>query len=247
MKVFYTKENKYDSCKVIDHEDSPDYRVLKCQNYMNEIDQHFIYNNQFAMCKYHYCAIVYDVSDLTHSILTCSGAIFRFDTTKFFNPLNVYVPDFEEIKALPKDTFENTFEKYYLKDSRTSFSQDIDSVNCTNNYKTCLTFDDGNSVCIGSVDDIFVLDSFPSFIIGVMTAILFSTFVYLTLRRFVRYFRNIVIIVMYFVPLLSIALIFNSVLVLSYLPYVLGNLVVMFSIPLMSSYTDELFDKYIKI
>lgn len=241
MKIYSTHRNNYDECLITSHPDDPNYRILSCKNYMNEQDKHFLYDNQFAMCNNHYCAITFDVTDLTHKILTCSGSIFKFDKEKFFNPLNIYKPSFDELLPLPSDVFATEFENYYLKDSRTAFSDNLVSVNCSNDYSTCLEFENGESFCMGNAKDIFIINSFPSFIIGIMISLLFVTFIFLSLRQYIRYFRNIVMIFMYAVPLISIALIFNSLFAMSFVSYAIGNIIIVVGVPITVNYVDSFF------
>jgi hypothetical protein len=202
------------------------------------------------MCRYHYCAIVYDITALTHSILTCSGAILNFQGSKFFNPINVYTPMLEDMKPYPNsmiDFFGNQFQYYYIKDSRSSFAENIISVNCTNDFTTCIQFEGGKSFCMGNVQDIRVLHPLSSFVLGTIVAMFFVTIVYISLSHLINYFRNVVATTLYIVPIVGMSLVINAVFAIHTAAYVIGIFLVLVLVPLISSFIELIFEKYIII
>lgn len=240
--------NTFDKCRILGHQDDPNYRVLYCLNILNDYDKHFIYQDNFAMCENHYCAVVYDITDLSHSIVTCSGAIFSFQGDNYFNPINIFSPVLDELIQFPGtslDFLASNFGYYYVKDSRSSFSQNVVGVNCTNDFATCLTFEDGSSFCMGNVKDVLVIHPVASFIIGVCIALMFVTLVFLVLRQYVEYFRNIVMITIYTIPLVGMTLVMNSVFAITIMAYVVGNITVMIAFPLITVYVESFFERYI--
>lgn len=245
--VFYN--NTYDSCIILPHQSDSDYNVLSCVNILNERDKHFLYEDQFAMCANHYCAIVFDITSLTHSMITCSGAILSFQETSYFNPINAFTPITSDLKEFPQnllDIISNNFKYYYLKDSRTTFRNNVVKINCTNDYSTCLEFEDGRSFCMGNIKDIIILHPISSFVIGIAIAMAFTTLVYVALRPYIHYIKNVITISVYTIPLIGMFLIMNSVFAISISYYIIGNILVMTMLPLITTFVDSFFEIYIK-
>jgi hypothetical protein len=239
--------NNYDTCEITGHRDDPTYRVLSCTNILNENDKHFLYNNKFSMCANHYCAITYDITSQKHNTLTCSGSILVFKDSSFFNPINILRPLIEQLIQFPStsnDLFGNNFRYYYVKDTRTSFVEDIIDLNCTNDFSTCLKFENGASFCMGNVLDVRILRSIPSLVLGFSTSFLIVCVVYLLLREHLGYMKNFVTVFVYCFPLLGISLIMNYYFAINVTSYVFGNIIVVFFFPLLISYTETYFSAY---
>ena len=240
-------KNNFDTCSIINHRDDPLYRVLSCTNLMNENDKHFLYNSKVAMCENHYCAITYDITNFKHNTITCSGAIF-IQSSGFYNPLNVNSPRLDDLKEFPTNNFNifrENYKLYYIKDSRTSFVHNIANVNCTNDFQTCLSFVNGQSFCIGNVDDIRMIGLVPSFVFGVIISFMITTISYLLLKEEIHYMRNFVTIVIYLVPLFAIGLILNAYFSFSLTAYVFGNIIITTLVPLLLGYLESYFEIYI--
>jgi len=242
-----TLSNKYDRCKIIEVEES-DNTILACSNLLNEKDSHYLYNNEYTMCENHYCAVILDIADNSHKKLTCSGIILRFQGENFFNPLNVYTPKLDGLIEYPNSDFNlfgSPFEFFYVKDSRSNFNANIKSVNCTNDFATCVTFEDDRSFCMGNVQDVLIIHSTASFIIGLCVSLFFITVVFLSLRQYVDYMKHFITLFVYTIPLVGVALIANSMFAMSTSMYITGNIIVIIVFPLLTTYVDSMFEKYI--
>lgn len=239
--------NTFDSCDFIPHSTGNGQQVMYCINFMNNHLKHFVYDNQYSMCKNHYCVVTNDVSNLEHRVVSCSGAIIRFNENDYFNPINTKRPLFDDLVKLPSNipdflSFGNDY--YYLHDSRTTFNKDVMKINCTNDYKTCVEFDDGSSRCFGNISNIKIFDSLSSFIIGSNMTLIIVSMIYLGLKPYFRYARHVFTFFNIVFPVLAIALILNGTMAIITLPYVLGCLVIVCIVPM---FMDHLNNKIKKV
>ena len=87
------------------------------------------------------------------------------------------------------------FEEYYFKDVRTTFSENIVLLDCTQ-FKTCLTFESGLEQCFGNVDDVPIIFPFLSFVIGVVVLLLSMTiFGFWFSRRYITENKIVTVVV----------------------------------------------------
>jgi len=147
-----TYRNLFSSCVVDTHSSGVD--ILVCLNKMGGRSREFVYNKQISMCEYHMCSILYTRSTGKHDTVSCSGAIMRFgNDMNYFNPLTPFGLDFDRMLPLSSSAVDyfSFMHQYYFQDGvRSRFNEDIISINCTNNLKTCLTFHN-SSICFGNL------------------------------------------------------------------------------------------------
>lgn len=230
--------NTFDKCRFIQHSSNPEQVVSECTNYLHDSERLFVYRNNFAMCKYHYCAVLFELAGEHHNKLSCSGAIYAWgsglDAKYSFNPVVNVDVDFERMNSLPSGTIEwplsgKTF--YYLKDSRMEFYSEITDVNCTDDFKTCLSFEGGGSMCFGNVGDVMIIDSLFAFALGMITGLMMLILVYIVVSMRYVSLSNLKLVVINAIPLLGIVFILHGFTLISVGAFVLGNVLVGLLVP----------------
>ena len=208
--------------------------MLRCVNFLNVEDRHYIVPGMVAMCNMHVCAVRLD-DDGMHRTLTCSGAILRIpggggvgSHVNFFNPVNIRRPLFDELTPLPPNTVDFlafNYEYYYVKDSRTTFAYDIADLSCTNGFTTCVRLTNNETICMGNEGGVLTFSSLSSFIIGFETALVLWVGLYILFRPFLKVNSNLLLYVVVFViPSSAFLMIMSSTMALSVLPCALGFL-----------------------
>jgi hypothetical protein len=226
--------NWFSLCFVDDH--SSGREIFSCMNIMGESFKHFVYNSKIAMCEYHTCLVIQNRDDDSHNELVCSGAILRFGDDKYyFNPLTPFGIDFDKMLQLPESTvdyFSRNVQYYFQNDVRSTFSSDIVDINCTNDMRTCITFND-SSVCFGNKDDIGIIHSSASLVNGVIVAFTLGSIAYLFLKKEVSEYPLSFVFLFYIVPLVGIGMMYNGWFLSMSIPYLLGNIIVIVSFQLI--------------
>lgn len=209
--------------------------VFECINFMGQVDRNYMYTPESsAVCNYHYCVILKDRVSSRHNTISCSGAVMRFgDDNYFFNPITPFVMDFSSMLPMPSsavDLLSTGIDFYYTKDVQTTFAQDIMLVNCTNDFKTCLTFAN-TSTCFGNMDDMTVIHSEKAITFGAMSSLAVGAFVIFILMPKLHDKPPWYVFLMYVMPIVAIALIYSGVALSPRIPFVLGAFMVMWSFP----------------
>jgi len=225
MAPLVTFSNAYASCTIADH--SRDKRIVGCVTASGRTTRNFVHNDQHAACEFHHCVVLEDPThDDIHNVLSCTGAIMRFDDDNFFfNPLTPLAPKFSAMKSAASTgaiSLDDTSVQYYYKDDvRTVFHDNILGVTCKNDLKTCVRFHNGTA-CFGNVDETPIIHASSSLIVGVVTAFTFAA----GRQVFFRNSKGLVSHVLYFfAPLLGTGLIFLGSNMAVKFPYFLGNYV----------------------
>ena len=173
-----SRTNLFDTC-TLETVDGIPYKTLTCINSMGQIDKHVLSEERYAICEYHFCAVIRNRVNGAHNTLTCSGGMVRFgnDNNNFFNPLTPFGVDYKKMKVMPLSSVElmaTNLDFYYAKDIRTTFEYDISSVNCTNSFKTCLKFEHAD-LCFGNTQNIDVVKSQQALVYGAVTSLVIGT------------------------------------------------------------------------
>lgn len=217
--------NTYASCVIADHSRSK--RVVGCVTASGQTTRNFVHNDQHAACEFHHCVVLEDPThDNIHNVLSCTGAMMRFDDDNFFfNPLTPLAPNFGAMKSAASTgtiSLDDTSVQYYYKDDvRTVFRDNILGVSCNNNLKTCVSFYNG-TVCFGNVDDTNIIHASSSLIVGVVTAFTFAAGRQVFFRKSNGLMSNVIY---FFAPLIATGLIFLGSNMAVKFPYFLGNYV----------------------
>lgn len=189
-------ENFFDTCTGVDLSLN-NLTSVSCSNFLNDQIYYIVsdVNKDIANCKYHMCFINTDFSSLTKTSVSCSGTILQYGTDSFFNGLVDKSMIMSKVKVLPRsiiDTISLNLDYYYIKDVRTSFDKQIESVTCGDNFRTVLTFVDGSTVTWGNIDDLSVYHGPAAFGFGLgMTLLSYMiTFVLFTYFLEVNYDLN---------------------------------------------------------
>jgi hypothetical protein len=202
----------FDKCSILTIKGITE-KVLSCINFMGDVKKNIIYNNKYAICEYHYCSILKNRGTGRHNTLSCSGGIMRFgDDNKFFNPLTPFEIKFDEMVQMPMSTVELMavdLEYYYTNDIRTTFSQDIINLNCTNTFKTCLTFSNA-TLCFGNTYDQSIIHSEQALVWGSMTSLFVGSFVVFILMPRLKDRGMFYLLFTYLFPLIGIILIYSG-------------------------------------
>lgn len=236
--------NEFLQCTVKEHSSGDD--ILVCLNTMGDRHRYFVWDNQIAMCEYHMCLVMKDRKDGGHDTLVCSGAILRFDADAYyFNPVTPFGLEFSNMLPLPRsavDYFAVQYQYYFQDDVRSKFSEDIVSVNCTNNLRTCLTFTN-TTLCFGNVEDTTIIHSTQALVHGIIVAFAVGSLCYLFLRQKVSDYPLSFVFAFYIIPLVGIGMIYNGLLLTMYIPFIMGNFIVLF-IFIMLYYPLRDFNEY---
>lgn len=226
-------ENYFDICKI---GEVNGLKTLTCQNFMGEIEKNYLYGSALSFCEYHYCAIVKDRVGGKHNTLSCSGMIMEFDVSYFFNPITPFILDFNLMKPMPTSSVDLLglgLIHFYAKDIQTRFDQDIMSINCTNDLKTCLTFSN-SSMCFGNMDDVKVVHSKQAVTWGAMTSLVVGAFVIFALMPRISKTRSgAYVFLFYILPIFSACLIYFGVMLSPKIPFAAGTFLVMWTFPLV--------------
>lgn len=226
--------NTFDTCKFISHSTNPEQIISECTNKMHEIDRLFVWTDKFVMCKYHYCAVLVELAGGTHKTISCSGAMMGWgDPTaqQVFNPISNQDMHLSFMHTYPVEWPLSGKDYYYIKDTRMSFPDNVVNINCTDDFKTCFEFETGTSQCLGNTEDIPIIDSTFSFIIGVNVAVATAAMIFFGLGIYIKRLGRNATMLIYFFPLLGIALVMRGFLLLSLGPYVAGNILVIYLFP----------------
>lgn len=224
-----TLRNQFSQCTVEDHSEGG--KVLVCLNQMGGRERHFVWNNKLAMCEYHMCSVLLDVNTGEHNTLSCSGAIMRLgDDLKYFNPLTPFGINFDKMLPLSRsavDYFAIQYQYYFQDDVRSTFAKTIEDINCTNNMKTCITFND-TSLCYGNYEDVTIIHSTESLIHGVISAFALGALCYLFLRNKAEGYPMSFVLFFYIVPMIAAGMIYTGWFLSMSIPFLLGNTLVVF-------------------
>lgn len=230
--------NKFDQCEFTSHSSNPEQIIAQCTNSMNEISRNFIWDNQFVMCKYHYCGILSQLVGEEHNTITCSGAVLAWGSTptsnRIFNPVVNQDLYWENMMALPDGFVEwplSGLSYYYYKDNRMVFPENVININCTDDFKTCYKFESGRSECLGNVGDQIIIDSTFSFVLGLNIALAVTAIIYFAMAKYFKSLSHYTIMVIYFFPLAAITLLLQGLIILSLGAYILGNLLMIYFFP----------------
>lgn len=224
--------NKFSNCNILQHS-SGDTDVLECVNNMGHNGRHFIWQKKIAMCEYHYCFIL-NGDNNEHNTISCSGVIMRFedDNTHYFNPLTPYGLDFKKMLSTTVDYFAIQYEYYFQDDVRSTFALPITNINCTNDMRTCITFND-TSLCFGNVEDITIIHSTQSLIHGILVAFTVGIICYIYLKDQVDNYPLSFVFAFYITPLIAIGMIYTGWFLSMSIPFLIGNSVVLFLFTLL--------------
>lgn len=225
-------ENYFDLCEV--SETIP--KTITCQNFMGHIEKNYLYATNMALCEYHYCYVVRDRVSNRHNAISCSGAIMEFETKHYFNPITPYIVDFNLMKSMPTSSVDLLgvgVGYFYAKDVQTRFDQEVESINCTNHFKTCVTFSN-SSMCFGNMDDVSVIHSQQAVTWGAMTSLIVGAFVVFVLMPRVSKRRSgPYMFLFYILPIIGISLVYYGVMLSPRIPFAAGTGLVMWSFPLV--------------
>jgi hypothetical protein len=203
---------------------------------MGDTETNYLHGAEVALCKFHYCAVLNERVDNTHNKLTCSGVVMQFGTDDYFNPITPYLLDLNLMKPMPTSSvnvLSTDIAYYYAKDIRTTFYNDILSVNCTNDLKTCITFNN-SSMCFGNVDDVHLISSQQAVAWGAMTSLIVGAFVvFVVMPRISKWRGGTYMLFLYLVPLVGTIFIYFGVALSPKTPFVVGILIITWTFPLV--------------
>lgn len=226
-------ETYFDNCELSTVEGIPQ-TILSCINFMGETDQHVVFNNKYAICEYHYCAIILNRVTNRHNTLTCSGGIMRFgDDNYFFNPITLFKLDFSKMLPLPTSAVEVLgygLEFFYSKDIRTTFQDDIMDVTCTNDFQTCLRFHNG-TVCFGNTQDIGIMHTPQAYMWGCVNSIILGAFVLFFLTPRLKDRHLWYLFFLFVIPVAGVSLIVAGTTLGPKIPFTLGSLTILILYP----------------
>lgn len=212
--------------------------IAQCTNKMHEISRNFVWNDQFTMCKYHYCTILTQMAGEGHNSISCSGAMMAwgsFSTSdRVYNPITNQDLVWDSMHPLPDGAVEwplSGMKHYYFKDARMTFPENVMSVNCTDDFRTCYEFESGKSECIGNTEGQFIMDSMFSFVIGLNIALAVAAIIYFGMGRHIRRLGQYTIMSIYFFPLAALTLLLRGFIIFSLGAYVAGNLLIVYLFP----------------
>jgi len=218
--------NIFESCSLSNYP-SGNRNVLTCQNFMGNIIQHLIHEDQFVMCDYHWCAKVWKQNAHIQNTIMCSGAIFLFRPSKdkFFNPLTPRGPLFNELISLPPHTIgmlSNDVDFYYVSEIQSSFDSEIKSLTCSDNMNTCITFTNNNTFCFGNTQDTIIYGSLASFLFsGAFSLVLGSIIVLMACCKF-KYSSKFLAWSMFCLPIIGMSLVLTGVFLVRMIPCIAG-------------------------
>ena len=223
-----TFRNIFSLCTVDDHSNGGE--IFSCMNIMGDKTTYFIHDSKIAMCEYHTCLVLSNKNDNSHKQLACSGAILRMgDDLYYYNPLTPFGINFDKMLPLPKstvDSFSGEYQYYFQNDVRSTFSENIMDINCTNDMRTCLTFTN-NSICFGNIENNVIIHSLSSLIYGVIVAFTFGTIMYVLLKKKVIQYPLSFVFTFYIIPLIGLGMMYNGLFLTMAIPYVTGNIIVL--------------------
>lgn len=205
--------NNFDKCNTLTTNTSTELYKSECVNFMHDREVLQIYKKEFCMAPTHYCAILLNTYDDSHSQVSCSGAIVKHGKN-VFNPITIKDLNFGDMLPLPMGWWTNGWETYYLKDVRMTFNSSLESIECFANYKTCVKTYEGASICFGNVQNAVLLDGQSSFLV----AIVICLFVF-TSNKLI--FDDMSILNVIF-PSIAIAILLNGFVILSPGMYTFG-------------------------
>lgn len=224
-------ENYFDTCKM-DNSVSPP--VVTCLNFMGEVDKNYMHGNNLALCEHHYCLITESKAYGTHDTLSCSGGVMRFgDDNYYYNPITPFIMDFKLMKPMPSSAVNLLgmgIDYYYAKDVRTRFSQALMSVNCTNDFKTCVTFSN-SSLCFGNESDQRIIHSQQAVTWGAMTSVAIGSLTVFVVMPMMKKRPPWQVFAMYLLPVVAAILIYFGLALSPKLPFAAGNFLVMWTFP----------------
>jgi hypothetical protein len=209
--------------------------VMTCINSMGENDIHVLYDSKRAVCEYHYCAIILNRDTDRHNKITCSGGILNFGDGLFFNPITPFIMKFADMVALPPsavDVMGVDMGYYYVKDVRTTFAENVIGINCTNDFKTCLTFSD-TSVCFGNVRDINVHHSSNVVVWGVISSLFIGAFVIFILMPKFKRWSLWYLIAAYLIPVIGVSCLYVGIFIAPDMPFIMANMMIFALFPII--------------
>lgn len=211
-------ENYFDICTE-SSTSNEEITSLDCTNFLNDQINFLVgdMEKHVANCYYHQCFVNTDFTDSSTKIIACSGVILHYDSDSFLNPLVGKKLKTESARQLPRsivDPISMNMDYYYIKDVRTTFDKDIDTVTCSDNLRTVINFKDGTMVVWGNTDNIAVLHGDLSFVIAASVVVLAYALIkltfdyYLELRYDYSYKRPIKLFVFTLLVFIGIMLMF---------------------------------------
>lgn len=210
--------------------------VMSCINFMGQIDKNIVYSDKFSICEYHYCSILKDRQSGRHNTLSCSGGILRLgDDNQFFNPITPFKIKFDEMVRMPMSSVElmaAELEYYYAKDIRTSFSEDIIDLNCTNDFKTCIQFNNG-TLCFGNTFDQKLVGSREALVWGSMTSLVVGAFVIFVLMPRFKNRGMFYMLFTYLLPLAGIIFLYAGLVLGPKIPFIMSSVMVFLLFPIL--------------
>lgn len=224
----------FDTCSLLRITGIPQ-NVLSCVNFMGQKDRHVLYNKKYTMCEYHYCAIIQSRVTGRHNTVTCSGGIMHFENDKFFNPVTPFIVDFTMMMEMPESSVELMgvdLDFYYAKDIRTTFSDDIYDLNCTNDFGTCLTFSN-TSVCFGNTQGVGMVRSKEALVWGSMTSLVLGSFVLFVLAPRLKDRSSFYMILLYIIPFVSAILFYSGIILGPKVPFIMSGCLVFLLFPIV--------------
>lgn len=234
--------NFFDTCTITDYTVADNVDILTCMNNLGAVKSYLLYKKLLSICEYHMCAVLWDPSTGNHNKVACSGSILTFtqqtNELGFFNPITPRGPNFDVLLKLPPNTvgaFSHDLDFYYMNDVRTSFEKNIQGISCSNDLSTCLEFDN-NTYCFGNIANVRIIHSLESFVMGLNVSIFLGGVVYFFVRPKMKDQRSFVVWSIYIIPLAGVALLLYGLFLMTFIPYLLGNLVIIFIIPVLSDW-----------
>lgn len=224
----------FDECSV-DYREGFSQQISSCINFMGQTDTHVLFENKIAVCEYHHCVIPINGATNRHNILSCSGGILNFGEGLFLNPVTPFIMDFDSMVRLPPsavDLMAGNLQYYYAKDIRTAFEHDIVDINCTNDFKTCLTFAN-TSTCFGNVDDVNVHHSEEMLVWGVINSLFIGSFVVFVLFNRFKSWTLWHFIAAYLCPVVAMVSMYAGIFLAPLIPFVMMNLIVFALFPIV--------------
>jgi hypothetical protein len=147
----------------------------------------------------------------------------------YFNPLTPHGLEFSEMVVMTPssvDVLASSFQYFYHNDVRSTFTNDLVNVNCTNDFKTCVNTNT-SSICFGNTGETQVIHSLNALIYGLVTTALIGTLMYLILRKKSDPYSTTFLSIFYVLPVIGTTLILLGLLLMPIIPYLLGIAIIM--------------------
>lgn len=167
-------ENFFDRC-VIEDLTSSLLKTIECTNFMNDRYISTIKDiSDIISCKYHLCIASINQDDSSKHVLSCSGAVLKYSSESFLNPLIDKSINIDIALPLPNgivETISPNLKYYYVKDVRTVFKDDILSMSCSDDFLTTVKLKNGDEHMWGNIENENIFHSGISFVLGIVITI----------------------------------------------------------------------------